>query len=77
MNYLKLMLKDKLSKYNFENSSLKEDKDIIDRFIDYYLGPSKSKINIFKKNIKYILQKYEQFNNILNISTGKKVKLKI
>ena len=72
LNYFKLMLKDKLSKYNFENPSLEGDnylimldyfkkfivnityeaiKDIIDRFIDYYLEPSKLEINIIKKNI--------------------------
>ena len=45
---------------------------MIDGFFGYYTEPSETKINILKKNIKYTLLKYEQFNEYIKYINGKK-----
>ena len=56
------------------NIIYKSIKDIIERFFIYY-KPSVKKINILKKNIKYILLKYEQFNEYIKFINGEKSKV--
>ena len=51
-------------------------KEIIERFFIYYEQPSPTKLNILKKNVKYILIKYEQFTEYINFIEGKKSKVK-
>ena len=45
---------------------------MIDGFLGYYTKPSKSIINILMKNLRYILLKYEQFNEYIKYINGKK-----
>ena len=47
---------------------------IIEHFFIYYEQPSLNELNILKKNIKYILLKYDQFNEYINYIEGKKSK---
>ena len=49
---------------------------IIENFFIYYEKPSFTQLNILKKNIKYILLKYEQFNEYINYIEGKNSKVK-
>ena len=46
-------------------------KDIIERFYLYY-KPDQEKIKILKRNIKYILLKYKQFNEYIKYVNGEK-----
>ena len=51
-------------------------KKMIKDFFIYYEEPSKTKINILKNNIRYILLKYEQFNEYIKNINGEKSKIK-
>ena len=51
-------------------------KEIIKSFFSYYKKPYHTQLNILKKNIKYILLKYEQFNEYINYVEGKKSKVR-
>lgn len=49
--------------------------EIIKSFFSHYKKPSHTQLNILKKNIKYILLKYEQFNEYINYVEGKESKV--